>query len=56
MGNFYAQCNIREHGLPQFTQRLITDTQDYLAEPGLARRQEYAVDEEEGLPGGGCLW
>jgi DNA-binding IclR family transcriptional regulator len=35
---------------------LIADKQDYLAEPGLVRRQGYAVDEETGLPGGGCLW
>jgi DNA-binding IclR family transcriptional regulator len=42
---------IREHGLPQFTQRSIVNTQDYLAELAQVRRQGYAVDEEEYLPG-----
>ena len=42
---------IREHGLPQFTQRSIVNTEDYLAELDQVRRQGYAVDEEEYLPG-----
>jgi DNA-binding IclR family transcriptional regulator len=42
---------IREHGLPQFTQRSIVNTEDYLAGLAQVRRQRYAVDEEEYLPG-----
>jgi len=42
---------IREHGLPQFTQHSIVNTEDYLAELAQVRRQGYAVDEEEYLPG-----
>ncbi len=42
---------IREHGLPHFTQRSIVDPEDYLAELDRVRRQGYAVDEEEYLPG-----
>lgn len=42
---------IGELGLPQFTQRSIVNTQAYLAELSRVRRQGYAVDEQEYLPG-----
>ena len=42
---------IGEHGLPQYTQHSIVNKQDYLAELDRVRRQGYAVDEEEYLPG-----
>jgi DNA-binding IclR family transcriptional regulator len=42
---------IREHGLVQFTQRSVVKKEDYLAELEAVRRDGYAVDNEEYLPG-----
>jgi len=42
---------IREHGLKRFTKRSIVKTGDYLSELEVVRRQGYAVDDEEYLPG-----
>jgi DNA-binding IclR family transcriptional regulator len=42
---------IREHGLTRFTRRSIVKKNDYLAEVEKTRRQGYAVDDEEYLPG-----
>jgi len=42
---------IRDHGLSRFTQRSIVKKDDYLAELESVRRQGYAVDNEEYLPG-----
>ena len=37
--------------MPQFTRRSIVNKDDYLAELEQVRRQGYAVDDEEYLPG-----
>lgn len=42
---------IREHGLAPFTQRSVVEKDEYLAELEIVRRQGYAVDNEEYLPG-----
>jgi DNA-binding IclR family transcriptional regulator len=42
---------IREHGLARFTKRSIVRKADYLAELDTVRRQGYALDNEEYLPG-----
>jgi DNA-binding IclR family transcriptional regulator len=42
---------IREHGLARFTQRSLVNTEDYLAELEIVRRDGYALDNEEYLPG-----
>ena len=42
---------IRSYGLTRFTQNSITDGQAYLKELARVRREGYAVDDEEYLPG-----
>lgn len=42
---------IREKGLPDFTSHSITDEKHYLAELERVRRQGYALDNEEYMPG-----
>jgi DNA-binding IclR family transcriptional regulator len=42
---------ISEHGLARFTKRSIVRKADYLAELDTVRRQGYALDNEEYLPG-----
>jgi DNA-binding IclR family transcriptional regulator len=42
---------IRSYGLTRYTQRSITDGQAYLKELARVRREGYAVDDEEYLPG-----
>ncbi|MFZ3048434.1 MAG: IclR family transcriptional regulator [Desulfatirhabdiaceae bacterium] len=46
-----AAAVIREQGLPRFTPNSIIDEQDYLAEVAKARLCQYALDNEEYLPG-----
>ncbi len=46
-----ALCIIREQGLPRFTPQSIVDEGRYLQELALVRRQKYALDNEEYLPG-----
>ena len=55
---FLAQMNpvhaaefVREKGLPDFTPHSITDEKRYLSELELVRRQGYALDNEEYMPG-----
>ena len=42
---------IRRHGLTRYTPKSITDEQAYLKELARVRREGYAVDDEEYLPG-----
>jgi len=42
---------IRSYGLARYTQKSITDGQAYLQELARVRREGYAVDDEEYLPG-----
>ncbi len=42
---------IEEHGLPRFTERSIRSHSKYMAELSRVRRQGYALDDEEYLPG-----
>ena len=42
---------IQERELPRYTEKTITDKSDYIAEINQVRRNGYAVDDEEYLPG-----
>lgn len=46
-----AQKTIREHGLSKSTRRSLLNKEAYLAELDIVRKQGYAVDNEEYLPG-----
>ncbi|MDP2646492.1 MAG: IclR family transcriptional regulator [Desulfobacterales bacterium] len=51
LGDSQAAEVIREHGLTQFTARSIVNEKEYFAELARVRRQGYALDDEEYLPG-----
>jgi DNA-binding IclR family transcriptional regulator len=51
MGDALALSLIEENGLPRFTEHSIGDTADYIRELDQVRRQGYALDNEEYLPG-----
>lgn len=46
-----AEKIIREHGLPKSARRPLLKKEEYLAELEIVRKQGYAVDNEEYLPG-----
>ena len=46
-----AAAFIQERELPQYTEKTITDKNDYIAEINQVRQNGYAVDDEEYLPG-----